>query len=331
MLRKATPNLIPVKRTVHRGGEVHTQTYYVRPEGETLPEHKRLDKNGPPQPNYRAMEHQGYGRGAEVRAKLAEVAQRFEQEQAQVQAELKAIERQQWAHQIAREYSDEAGQQESQQTLQALERQQLSTLGRLEGTREAYAKAILETLDHGEARPQGRMFFDPGSEGQTLPEYTQAYAQSAMEFIQTVLSPRVIDFFSVQVSPTDTFPHFMKPENRVYIREGDPPETAVHEIAHALEHWKPSAFKPRLMAFWQERTQGQEMQVYKGKMAFVRDHFAHWYMGRLYPRPRGGEDEGGLELFSMGLELLYSDPVGLARNDPEFFDLMLDLLQGGEQ
>jgi hypothetical protein len=52
-----------------------------------------------------------------------------------------------------------------------------------------------------------------------------------------------------------------------------------------------------------------------------KDKWMHPYMGKIYSTV-------DTELMSMGLEFLYRDPVGLARQDPEFFDLLVRLIKG---
>ena len=55
----------------------------------------------------------------------------------------------------------------------------------------------------------------------------------------------------------------------------------------------------------------------KGK----RDKFIVPYMGKIY-------SQGATEIVSMGMEFLFADPVKLAKEDPEYFDFMIDLLRG---
>lgn len=124
----------------------------------------------------------------------------------------------------------------------------------------------------------------------------------------------------------------------VYLAVGTDKKTVAHEIGHALEYLYPKANEV-LRAFWQERCGGEnEVQLHKifplngyGDREFgVLDSFwkawgsdsvRAYYSGKRYP-------SGDTELLSMGLELLIADPSNFAEKDPEWFAVVVGILQG---
>lgn len=105
--------------------------------------------------------------------------------------------------------------------------------------------------------------------------------------------------------------------------------TAVHEIGHVLE--RDPNFAALAQGFLNKRCGDEWPHVrYRGKYGpeYGReDHFnaafgdADSYVGKHY-------DHGATEVFAMGLQKLYEDPVGFAKNDPEYFNLMVGAMSG---
>lgn len=104
--------------------------------------------------------------------------------------------------------------------------------------------------------------------------------------------------------------------------------TMVHEIAHAFE--QQSGVLPKVLAFYDKRTAGDPVEKlrnitgYKGygdDEVARRDKWIEPYMGKDYKRR-------ATELVSMGLEMLHNNPGKLARDDPEMFDFIFDLVRG---
>jgi hypothetical protein len=108
----------------------------------------------------------------------------------------------------------------------------------------------------------------------------------------------------------------------------------VHELGHYLERQKGVVQKAN--AFVEYRCAGEEpadMGAYgmpgeKGRKddfekAFGTDGGAY-YVGKVYDRGRGVVST---EVVSMGLEKLYSDPVGFMQNDPEYAQFVLGVLR----
>ena len=102
--------------------------------------------------------------------------------------------------------------------------------------------------------------------------------------------------------------------------------TMVHEMGHWLENHN-EKIKQKIRAFYRRRTANERLQMFDTKLGytsdevFKKDKFIDNYMGKQY-------DSGDTELVSMGLEYLVTDPVKLAKGDPELFDFVVDLIRG---
>lgn len=99
----------------------------------------------------------------------------------------------------------------------------------------------------------------------------------------------------------------------------------IHEMGHWLEFREPRV--QRLATeFLNRRTAGQTPKWlgrgYGRDEVFVKDNFFNDYMGKIYPLYRS------TEITSMGLEYLMKDPTKLLREDPEYFNLMIQILRG---
>lgn len=108
-------------------------------------------------------------------------------------------------------------------------------------------------------------------------------------------------------------------------------ETVIHEIGHVLE--RDPKFAELAHGFLSKRCGGEVPHVmYRSqrgkKIEYGReDRFGDafgdsaGYVGKHY-------DHGSTEIFSMGLEKLYTDPVGFAKKDPEYFNFMVGAMSG---
>jgi len=105
--------------------------------------------------------------------------------------------------------------------------------------------------------------------------------------------------------------------------------SVVHELAHALE-FSDTKTVEKERVFWESRTQGeaegpsgrQYASSERGKV----DEFLTRYAGRVYRNPQG-KYLGG-ELISMGVQLLWEDPVGFAKKDPGHFEFTVEVMRG---
>jgi len=106
------------------------------------------------------------------------------------------------------------------------------------------------------------------------------------------------------------------------------PKTVVHELGHWLEDIH-AGIRERARMFLRRRTMAETPvpltsynPAYSDHELTRPDQFLDPYMGKVYER------DGKIyatEIVSMGLELLYADPVMLAKNDPEYFRFIVTL------
>jgi hypothetical protein len=105
--------------------------------------------------------------------------------------------------------------------------------------------------------------------------------------------------------------------------------TTVHEMGHWLEDMD-AGVRQRAQAFLARRTQGdmvQRLSALTGNKSYEEhevakpDNFMKPYMGKIYR-------DNATEIISMGLEYLAFDAVNFAREDPEYFDFMVDIARG---
>lgn len=111
---------------------------------------------------------------------------------------------------------------------------------------------------------------------------------------------------------------------------GDSKRVAIHELGHWLEVVNKSVSN-ETARFFEERTKGEVTKTLRsltGTRSYGRgevakkDKFIEAYMGKVYAGSRS------TELLSMGMELLWDDPVRLAQEDPDYFDFIFQLLRG---
>ena len=122
----------------------------------------------------------------------------------------------------------------------------------------------------------------------------------------------------------------------IELADTDPPHTIVHEHGHHVEMHAPGAEKAA-QEFLAHRIGTQSRRklndvipgnMYKDWEEGADDDFAKvfgrdmaWYAGKHY-------SSGSTELLSMGLELLYTDPVEFAKKDPEYCAFVIGILDG---
>jgi hypothetical protein len=106
--------------------------------------------------------------------------------------------------------------------------------------------------------------------------------------------------------------------------------TVAHELGHWYEDIKPGVHD-KIMEFYNRRTKGDKEQRMKdlfpgegwGKNEIVKtDKFIHPYMGLVSP------DGKSSEILSMGLDYYYTNPVRFAKEDPDYFDFIYNLVRG---
>lgn len=115
-------------------------------------------------------------------------------------------------------------------------------------------------------------------------------------------------------------------------------ETVIHELGHWLEANSPT-LRERVHDFYARRTENSGLQSmnqatggrgYSYREQTRVDRFLHPYMGKNYVSRATGE-RYATEILSMGLEMFYTDPRRLARQDPDYFDFVYSVVRGIEQ
>jgi hypothetical protein len=116
----------------------------------------------------------------------------------------------------------------------------------------------------------------------------------------------------------------------VYLEKDSGTRVVVHELGHWLEDYDPAIHK-QAVAFLERRTAGESVKSladilpgasYDPSEIVKVDKFSNPYMGKIYTGNRA------TEIISMGLERLYTDPLGFAQEDPDYFDFIWNLIRG---
>ena len=139
--------------------------------------------------------------------------------------------------------------------------------------------------------------------------------------------------------------------NRIYIAGDDDLGTYIHEYAHFIEEHIPHAHR-RCQQFLKMRCERDpDAKIvrlkdivsggrYDADEVCIADKFFKPYCGKLYGYKTGedgkpklnaagdGYDVSATEILSMGLEKVFRDPKGFYEKDREYFDFVVNLLQG---
>jgi hypothetical protein len=104
--------------------------------------------------------------------------------------------------------------------------------------------------------------------------------------------------------------------------------TIVHELGHWLEDHNADVHR-KVVAFYEKRTQGYALEWmgpgYDRHEVARKDKFLNLYMGKEYV---AGGDRYATEILSMGLDHLYNKTARLAKEDPEMFDFIFNVVRG---
>ena len=115
---------------------------------------------------------------------------------------------------------------------------------------------------------------------------------------------------------------------QVFVTKTADVQTIVHELGHWIET-EDKAVLSHLLDYYDKRTANEPLVrlrditdlPYGDDELTRKDKFIEPYMGKDY-------DREATEILSMGLELFYSEPEKLLRDDPDFFDFIFDLARG---
>ena len=117
---------------------------------------------------------------------------------------------------------------------------------------------------------------------------------------------------------------------------GSKENVVVHELGHWLE-WVNKDIHRAIVEFYSERTKGEGFKslkklfpnlAYKSTEITKLDKFIEPYMGTWYSSGgRLGRQEAS-EILSYGLQLFHENAARLAKEDPEYFDFIYNLVRG---
>lgn len=185
-----------------------------------------------------------------------------------------------------------------------------------------------------EGRPVAKGF---DLEAKTRSAVIKANADEANHFMRRVFAPALIDDIKVAVTLKSRI-RASAVGAAIHLGEETPVKVVVHELCHVIEMNRPEVLRA-LVAFRAKRTAGERLVSmssleplvgYRSHEVTLKDRWAELggrhYTGKVYRRPDGVDFAS--EILSMGVERLHHDPVGFSRQDPEFFDFLLNLTAG---
>lgn len=121
---------------------------------------------------------------------------------------------------------------------------------------------------------------------------------------------------------------YRKSERKIFMsqKEGTAmyKKVMAHEFGHHVSYQIPSIIQKQ-NAFFEARTKGEKVEKLRGYQAVgKKDKFGNVnvYAGRVY------EDGRHPEVIAVGIEELWDDPIGFAKKDPEWFDMVISALKG---
>jgi len=121
--------------------------------------------------------------------------------------------------------------------------------------------------------------------------------------------------------------YYLPTDKSVYLNRYSGPRTVIHEFGHFLED-EHEDIHQALLNFYARRTSSDNLEWLGGGYGLnemtKRDKFIDPYMGKYYFI---NNEQVATELLSMGLEMLFEDPLRLATEDPEYFDFIISLVQ----
>lgn len=180
---------------------------------------------------------------------------------------------------------------------------------------------------------------------------SMATVKSAKEFYKTVLSQRHAESgvhgdiegnYQVEFTQTKSTREFYSSDGKVHINYLTGVETVVHEVGHSLE--QSAQVHELAKGFLAKRVEGQRFEPMskfsdafpkKTKELAADGGFAKAWEGvvpaatqNLYGGYTGKFYGNNTEILSMGVELMYRDPIRFAQNDPEYFQFVAGVLNG---
>lgn len=178
----------------------------------------------------------------------------------------------------------------------------------------------------------------------SIPETLKAKIQQALDFLAGIVRahrPGARDDAAFPI-PFRVVP--AKEKQRAYQLNGivslpanEDVSTVLHEIAHAIEEHYPQA-AIAAQAFLAHRVKDEAKVKLKDRFPAAEYDSTEEGRGDEFAKATGSERlayyagkhyaHGGTEVFSIGIELLYADPVAFAKADPEWFKFVVGMLTG---
>ena len=154
-----------------------------------------------------------------------------------------------------------------------------------------------------------------------------AYVQSFMsKYVDARLHPTA----EIKFGTYDSYlsgPHYTSYDDTVQMRGESGYMTAsvlLHELAHAMEKAHPELQQITDAFFMSRVAKDPILTSTSDGTEYVKDDFPDWYCG-LWGK---GGDSQSVEVLSMGMSMLFTDPVRFAKEYPEYFRLVTSALSG---
>jgi hypothetical protein len=158
---------------------------------------------------------------------------------------------------------------------------------------------------------------------------TKDVALRLQKDLENIIHKDLIKDIKLETAYTrDSRNYFSRNYNKIFINKDTKRTTAIHETMHWLEFNNPEVSK-KVNAFLEYRTQGEEAEKLnklvpksnygKDEMA-KKDNFFNPYCGKIY-------QSGATEILSMGLQEVFDNAIDFSKNDPEYFNFVLDVIQ----
>lgn len=166
----------------------------------------------------------------------------------------------------------------------------------------------------------------------TSPDVASHFEAAKDEFNKLVSDTNVFwNTYTIDVKklPPRLTRAFARPERgEIYVLDNEERRIIIHEMAHVLE--VRAGLLDKVLAFYDRRTAGEKSEKlstltgdhrYDPSEVAKPDKFMDAYIGRDYGRH-------ATEVVSMGLEYMYAEPARLAKEDPDYFDFIYELVRG---
>ena len=114
---------------------------------------------------------------------------------------------------------------------------------------------------------------------------------------------------------------------QIALNHDDRAWVTVHELGHTIEHANANRLGNKSQAFLIDRVKSHPVEFlgagHEPEEVATKDGFQEAYTGKYYPR-----SGGSTEVFSMGIQHMYQDPLKFALSDPDHFKYTLAIMHG---